>query len=375
MTRIRQRSHTPNPSQQRHPYSIRPVHWADLPVIRQLRGETARLDMPEGIISDLRPMRTALKGIIPRLGNVWTYLLVKDGDVQAFAQARPRRDSHTWDVVYLAYGRKDRIGSAEARDVMWSALLDAITRTAGRRRATRLFARVPDNADAMIALRDAGYITYGRENLHVAPYHKVDRNTGEEPVLRRQQGGETWAIHQLYTLTTPKAMQFAEARTSAYWDLPRRDSSRSGYWIGEAHEVTAYARTLSGAHSHLIDVLFRPESREQLPAFIQQVLSALSAGEGDLVYVRALAHQEELSGILDMLGFSPLIRQSLLVKYTTISVREAVPAFAPIPGLRRVAAGRVPSLSASMVAPIRLWRRITRLCWPSHNGDLPFSPR
>jgi hypothetical protein len=375
MTRTRQRSHTPIPPQQRHPYSIRPVHWADLPAIRRLRGETARLDMPEGIISDLRPMRTALKGIIPWLGNVWTYVLVKEGEVRAFAQARPRRDSHTWDIVYLAYGRKDRIGSSESRDAMWSALLDAITRTAGRRQATRLFARVPDNADAMIALRDAGYIAYGRESLYVAPYHKTARNVGEQPALRRQQGGETWAIHQLYTLTTPKAMQFAEARTSIYWDLPRRDSSRCGYWIGEAHEVTAYARTLSGAHSHLIDVLFRPEAREELPGFVQRVLAALPAGEGDLVYVRALAHQEELGGMLDALGFSPLIRQSLFVKYTTISVREAVPAFAPVPNLRRVAAGRVPSLSAHIAAPIRLWHRITRPFWPSHDGDLPFSPR
>jgi hypothetical protein len=139
--------------------------------------------------------------------------------------------------------------------------------------------------------------------------------------------------------------------------------------------VTAYARTLSGAHSHLIDVLFRPEAREELPAFIQHVLAALPAGEGDIVYVRTLAHQEELGGILDALGFSPLIRQSLLVKYTTISVREAVPAFAPVPSLRRVAAGRVPSLSAQRAISIRLWHRIARPFWPSRDGDLPFSPR
>lgn len=375
MTSTRQRSHPPIPPQQRHPYSIRPVHWADLPAMRHLRGETARLDMPEGIIRGLRPVRTALRGIIPRLGNVWTYVLIKEGEPHAFAQAQPRRDSHTWDVVYLAYGRKDRIGSAEARDAMWSALLDAITRTAGRRRATRLFARVPDNADAMIALRDAGYITYGREMLYVMPYHKTVRNGGEEPALRRQQGGETWAIHQLYTLTTPKAMQFAEARTSSYWDLPRRSAPRAAYWIGEAHEVTAYARTLSGEHTHLIDVLFRPETRERLPAFIESVLAALQAGEGDLVYVRTLGHQAELGGILESLGFSVLIRQSLLVKYTTISVREAAPAFAPVPVLRKVVAGRVPSLSALFAAPIRLWHRIIRSSWPSHDGDLPLRPR
>ncbi len=316
--------------------------------------------MPEGIVAGLRPMRTALRGIIPSLGNVWTVVLVQEGEIRAFAQACPRRDSHTWDVVYLAFGRKDRIGSAETRNVMWSALLDAVTRTAGRRRATRLFARVPDNADAMIALRDAGYMAYGREMLYVAPYHKDVQLAVEQPTLRRQQGGETWAIHQLYTLTTPKALQFAEARTSSYWDLPRSGATQAGYWIGEAHEVIAYARTLSGEHSHVIDVLFHPEALDQVPGFVQRVLAALPASEGDLVYVRTLGHQEELGSILGELGFSVLMRQSLLVKYTTISVREAVPAFSPIPGLRKVVAGRVPSLSARCIPPIRLWHRIIR---------------
>jgi transposase len=371
MTSSRQRKDTPIPPPQRSPYSIRPVHWTDLPALRGLRGETARLDMPEGIISGLRPIRTAARGIIPSLGNVWTFVLARESEIQAFAQARPRRDSHVWDVIYLAYGRKDRIGSAEVRDAMWAALLDTVTRTAGRRRATRLFARAPENADAMIALRDAGYIAYGREMLYVAPYHKAAQQAGGQPALHRQQGGETWAIHQLYTLTTPKAMQFAEARTSIFWDVPRKSSDRAAYWIGEAHEVTAYARTLSGEHAYLIDVLFRPEAREEIPGFVRSVLATLSASEGDLVYVRTLAHQEDLGGMLEALGFSLLIRQSLLVKYTTISVREAAPAFAPIPVLRKAVAGRVPSLSARSIAPIRLWRRIIRPPWPSHHGDLP----
>ncbi|MCA1725120.1 MAG: hypothetical protein LC748_12900 [Thermomicrobia bacterium] len=360
MTSTRQRKDTLISPPQRSPYSIRPVRWTDIPAIRRLRGETARLDMPEGIISGLRPIRTAARGIIPSLGNGWTFVLLNEGSIHAFAQARPRRDSHTWDVIYLAYGRKDRIGSAEARDAMWAALLDAATRTAGRKRATRLFARVPDSADALIALRDAGYITYGREMLYVAPYHKTVRQVSAQQPLHRQQGGETWAIHQLYTLTTPKAMQFAEARTSTYWDLPRKGSDRAAYWIGEGHEVTAYARTLSGEHAYLVDVLFRPEAREQVPEFMQSVLGMLSASEGDLIYVRALGHQEDLGGMLETLGFSLLIRQSLLVKYTTISVREAAPVFVPVPSLRKVVAGRVPSLSARRSEPIRLWRRIIR---------------
>ena len=177
MTSIRQRKDTRITSRR----NVTPIQFARFtgricPRCGSLRGETARLDMPEGIIAGLRPTcdRAAWNDSVG-LAMLWTLVVLaaRTAMFTRFAQARPRRDSHTWDVVYLAYGRKDRIGSAEARDAMWSALLDAMTRTAGRRRATRLFARVPDNADAMIALRDAGYITYGREMLYVAPYHKT----------------------------------------------------------------------------------------------------------------------------------------------------------------------------------------------------------
>lgn len=370
MTSSRQRTDTVTTPQPRSPYSIRPFHWTDIPALRRLRSETARLDMPEGIVGGLRPVRSTVLGVLPWYGGITTLVLLQENIPRAFVQGRPRRDGLTWDVLYLAYGRKDRIGSGAARDAMWAALLDALTRQAGRRRATRLFARVPDNADAMIALRDAGYMTYGRETLYVGPYHKEPRAAEEQPVLRRQQRGDTWAIHQLYTLTTPKAMQFAEARTSSYWDLPRRGMAYAGYWVGDAHEAIAYARTFSGDHTHVIDVMFRPERCDDVAAFVLAVLAALPAGEGDLVYIRAFGHQEDLGGALIALGFSPLVRQSLLVKYTTISVREAAPAFVPVPALRRrLAAGRVPSLTARSIAPLRLWRRMHRL-WPGPDGEL-----
>lgn len=373
MTSLRQRRiEIVTSSHPRSVYSLRPARWGDLLALRQLRGETARLDVPEGIITGQRPTYTAMESTIPGLSRAWTYVATVDGEIRAAVQARPRRtNSNSWDVLYLAYGRKDRVGSSEARDQFWAALLDAVTRTAGRRRATRLFARVPDNADAMIALRNAGYIAYGRETLYVAPYHKTARDAEDALPLKRQQSGDTWAIHRLYTLTTPKAMQFAEARTSSYWDLPTRGGKQAAYWIGETHEITAYARTLSGEHTHLIDVLFRPEEGASVVPFVRGVLAALPAGEGDLVYCRALGFQEDLGGMLETLGFSQLTRQSLLVKYTTISVREAVPAFASIPARTRAVARRVPSLSAVLAFSVRWWRRIVRPPWLTHHGDMP----
>jgi len=362
---------TTPPQHKRGIASLRPAYWADLPSLRRLRGETARLDMPEGVVMGMRPVTTALSGMVPWRGLAWTFVYTVDGLPRAFVQARPRRGSHTWDVLYLAYGRKDRIGSSEARDEMWSALLDAVTRTAGRRQATRLFARVPDNADAMIALRASGYMAYGREMLYVTSFHKTkpDADHSDAP-LRRQSGGDTWAIHQLYTLTTPKAQQFAEARTSSYWDLPGRGSAQAAYWIGEPHEITAYARTLSGEHTHLVDVLFRPEGHGLLGSFVRRILAALPAGEGDLVYCRVLGFQEELAGTLESLGFSLLMRQSLLVKYTTISAREMMPAPVMLPARTRVSARRrVPSLGTVITFPARLWHRVTRPPWPSHTGD------
>ncbi len=327
MTSRERRGELTNGSQpQRNLSSIRPAYWADLFALRRLRGETARLDMPEGVVAGLRPTVTALYGMIPWLGQVRTFVYTVDGHPRALVQANPSRTAHTWDVRYLAYGRKDRIGSAEARDHMWAALLDAVTRVAGKRRATRLFARVPESADALLALRAAGYMPYGGEMLFVAPYHrtKPEADITEMP-LHRQQASDTWAIHQLYTLTTPKAQQFAEARTSGYWDLPPRGATQAAYWVGEPHEIHAYARLLSGEHSHLVEVLYRPDAGVPLGPFVRRVIAALPAGEGDLIYCRVLGFQEDLGGALESLGFSLLTRQTLLVKYTVVPVRDLAP--------------------------------------------------
>jgi len=102
------------------------------------------------------------------------------------------------------------------------------------------------------------------------------------------------------------------------------------------------------------------------------VLAALPAGEGDLVYCRVLGFQEDLAGTMEFLGFSLLTRQSLLVKYTTISVREAVPAYVTMLPVRSrmPVRRRVPSLGAVSAVLIRLWHWITRPFGLSHDGDL-----
>ena len=365
MTSRERRGELTNGSQpQRSLSSIRPAYWADLLLLRRLRGETARLDMPEGVIAGMRPTLTALSGMVPWLGQVRTFVYTVDGQPRALVQASPSRTAHTWDVRYLAYGRKDRIGSAEARNHMWGALLDAVARVAGKRRATRLFARVPESADALLALRMAGYMPYGNEMLFVAPYHRTQPNADSADLpLHRQQASDTWAIHQLYTLTTPKSQQFAEARTSGYWDLPPRGAAQTAYWVGEAHEIHAYARLLSGEHSHLVEVLYRPDAGVPLDLFVQRAIAALPAGEGDLIYCRVLGFQEDLGGTLESLGFSLLTRQTLLVKYTTVSVREAAAAPVFLPARLRVAR-RVPSLSAVSAYMVRRWHRMTsRPAW------------
>lgn len=367
MTSRERRGELTNGSQpQRSISSIRPANWADLIALRRLRGETARLDMPEGVIAGMRPTITALYGMIPWLGQARTFVCTVDGQLRACVQASPSPTAHTWSVRYLAYGRKDRIGSAEARDQMWAALLDAVARAAGKRQATRLFARVPESADALLALRAAGYIPYGAEMLFVAPYHRAKPEPGNADLpLHRQQASDTWAIHQLYTLTTPKAQQFAEARTSGHWDLPTRGAAQAAYWVGETHEVHAYARLLSGEHSHLVEVLYRPDAGVPLDLFVRRVIAALPAGEGDLIYCRVLGFQEDLGGALESLGFSLLTRQTTLVKYTTVSVRETVAAPVFLPArLRAATARRAPSLSAVSAYVVRRWHRMTsRPAW------------
>ena len=242
----------------------------------------------------------------------------------------------------------------ERRADLWTALLDYTTVAAGRRGVERLYAKVSGAGEVAEAFHGAGYTRYGEETiylLHGVPRSDLPSADGvEELGLRQQQPGDTWALHQLYTLTAPKTVQYAEAHTSHRWELPRlgllpgRAGPREwGFVVERGHELAIYCRVGRQGNRARLEVVFEPEARELLEPTLGAVLHWLDPGPGDRVYCAVREFQAELGSALLAHGFTATEVQDALVRYTVVSMRSPALALAGRPAREPRLVGGVPA--------------------------------
>lgn len=350
-----------NGASERLPVVIRAMGGRDLPGMVRLRGGV-RLDLPETQLTGYTPLIGLVQGRWNPLRSyrVRTYVAVVNAELTAFIQARERspQQRHKWDVVFLGTGKATAVASGERRSELWTALLDYTTTAASRRGVQRLFARLPVGSEAAAAFRDAGYVRYGEETIYLLHGHRAvhgrrglveDRDEeippdgpGDDFAIRPQAHADTWAVHQLYTLTAPKASQYAEALTSHRWELPGRAALRrhglpreTGFVVERGHEIAIYCRVGRRGNRARLEFVFDPAARDWLAPAIEAVLHWLAPGPGDRVYCAVREFQEELGSALLDHGFTVAGVQEALVRYTTVSARSLAVGLS-----RRAARGR-----------------------------------
>lgn len=331
---------------ERLPVVIRALRLRDVPGLLRMRHGGVRLDLSETSLGAYTP----LKGLAQsrwapvRRRRVRTYAAFAGGALAAFVQARDRPGQHKWDIMHL--------GAAPAghRVELWTALLDYATAAAGRRGVQRLYAKLPSGAEAAAAFDAAGYGRYGRETIYLLPGRPHRGHAAAVPTApavspRPQARGDTWALHQLYHWTAPKATQYAEAYTSHHWELPKhgfwpaRGGAREwGFIVERGHEIAIYCRIARQGRRSRLEFIFDPHGRELLGPTVEAMLRWLSAGPGERVYCAVREFQEELGGELEARGFEAAGMQDLLVRYTTARAARRSPAPASVPALERVRA-------------------------------------
>jgi len=327
-----------NGSGERVPVVIRPLGGRDLAGLLRRRVGGVRLDLPDTQISGYSPLVGLVQGRWNPLRGyrVRTYVACVARDLVAFVQARERssQQRHKWDIVYLGTARGATTATADRRVDLWTALLDYTTVAAGRRGVQRLYAKLPGGGEVAGAFRAAGYVRYGEETIYLLHGHREDRARrdappgGEEFVPRPQAPADTWALHQLYTLTAPKATQYAEAHTSHRWELPGRALLRgrglpreSGLVVEREHEIAIYCRIGQHGGRTRLEFIFDPTARDWLGPALDAILHRLAPGQGERVYCVVREYQEELGTALLDRGFALAGVQDTFVRYTTVSVR------------------------------------------------------
>lgn len=318
------------------PVVIRAMGARDLPGLLRMRGGGMRLALPESQVGGFTPLRGVLQGRWNPLreDRVRTYVACANREPAAFVQTRERgaQQRHKWDILYVGASRGEAGATPERRVELWTALLDYTTAAAGRRGVQRLYAKAPERSEVAEAFRAAGYARYGEETLYLLYGGQATGERAETEIAPRPQlPDDTWALHQLYTLTAPKAVQFAEALTSHRWELPGqrllalgsrpRESGLIVDHAGHDHEIAIYCRVGQLGRRGWLEFLFEPSARDQLEPTIAAILRELAPGPDERIYCVVREFQQELGGALEANGFEMIGVQDLLVRYTTVTAR------------------------------------------------------
>jgi hypothetical protein len=196
------------------------------------------------------------------------------------------------------------------------------------------------------ALIRSGWNAYATETVFQAVEARSTGRTRLRP--RVQEPADTWAIHQLYSAVTPRAVQAAEAFTSRRWEAPAARVRKEPAEVGLVFEldgvIVAHARALRGDRSRAVELMVHPDYRMITGDAIDGTLFALGSKGARRTWWTVRGYQSELTGPLQERSFSAAFEQELLVRYTTAMVRRAVTESSHFTlDVRERVPGRVPS--------------------------------
>lgn len=307
------------------PLTVRQAGLRDVPRLFRV-PVVLRLNQPEINLWPYRPPVEAVRSVVP-LRRPRSRILVAcaGGRLVAFAQWQPRLPDRRWQLI--AMGSATGVYDAEP---VWEELIRQSIAAAGLRGVKRLYARVPVGSPAAEPLRRLGFAAYASETIFLA---RRLRSVPAALPMRRQELADTWAIHQLYSASVPKQVQYAEAWTSHHWETragPGRGATITGWIVEEGHQVLAYARVLSRGGTHSLELLYAPDHAALIPDLLDGVIAQIRAQSGaNRVFCTLRGYQVEAVDALCERGFDPVLEQDLSVKYTTVTARtvpaEAVP--------------------------------------------------
>ncbi len=307
------------------PLTVRQAGLRDVPRLARV-PVVLRLNQPDINLWPYRPPIEAMRSVVPlRRPRTRFMVACAGGRLVAFAHWQPVLPDRRWQL--LAMGSATGVYDAEP---VWEELLRQSITAAGLRGVKRLYARVPVGSPAGEPLRKLGFAAFASETVFLA------RRLRSNPValpMRRQELADTWAIHQLYSASVPKQVQYAEAWTSHRWETKSgagRGVATVGWLVEEGHQLLAYARVSSRGGTHTLELIYAPEHVALIPDVLDGVIARVRAQEPvNRVFCTLRGYQVEAVDALCERGFDPVLEQDLLVKYTTVTSRtvpsEAVP--------------------------------------------------
>ncbi len=339
---------------------IRPVLYVDLPGILFALDRRARaMGHPVATFVSAPDYEETHSGLANLLNTMLpvrpasrTWICEERWRLLGLAQARPRPNTGSWDLVYLASMASAEPQSAE----VLLSLLEYALNTAIMSGMQRVFARINDDPDVLALFQRVGYQCYARELLYlratpVLPADAPARGPGVgEPKLRRWHAHDSWALARLADAGTPRRVQVAENLSSdevahqlvprmRQWYLPGVEPRDESYVIDLGSRLAAWVRIRQGwaGVPHQLWIKTHPDEAGQAPRLLRFALDRLCA-RGVFSGNRhrkmpVICHVRDYDGAtIDALrayGFEHADTKSILVRHLTLRAfnERLVPGF------------------------------------------------
>jgi len=315
---------------------IKPFDVRHLLLVSKLQNQGTLLDLEEALTQTYRPCLAALVGCLPLQGTgILTYVCDETEESQrmaGFAQVRMRKEDGEADVVYLT----PSLSAAEEARAIWYRLLEYLCFEAGEQGIHRIFARLPEDGPEVEAFQQVGFSVYTQEDvfhlMQVPSLRHPERGT-----LRPQRPADRGGLQGLYAAIAPRPVQRAEHFTARKWEATPgpwlRQVRREGYVLEDKREIMGGLRIRQGQTGHWLEMLLHPQAHERADELVEQSLSLLAEYPPRPIYCCLRRYQGGLRAPLEAQGFQLLASQCVMVKYTTVRVKE--PALKLVPTLEK----------------------------------------
>lgn len=307
---------------------ITPFGLHHIPLIRSLSGASSVLDFRSALLEPETPLRAALRGYFLRSrSGVFTFVLRAPDlgkNLHGFAQARALRPEAAWSILRMA----PALDSSKDAATIWYRLLLHLCIAAGERRVQRLLARVSEGGVAEEVFRQAGFSVYCRERVY-----RCDSAVGAGRLSSHicpLCADDLASLQRLCQETTPRPVLLSEGvRSIGDQSRPPQMLDSDTEWyegfyrLDHPGSMSAAVRILAGANASWLRLLIPPDPDAFVAEMLDHALARLSACPPRPVYCTVRDYQGGVQAPLEERDFTLTETHSLLVKHTTVRVREA----------------------------------------------------
>lgn len=329
---------------------IRPVLYVDLPgILYALDRRMRQAGRPFATFLCAPRYEETRSGLGAMLGNMLpvratarTWICEEHWRLLGVAQARPRNDRTSWDLVYLASMTQREHDTV---DVL-RALLEYAVNAAMMHGMQRVFAYITEDDHALDVFHRVGFQRYAQDQLYQRESPLVDEHAAPvrglgipELKLRRWHHEDVWGLAQLYNATTPRRVQIAEHLGSDElaqqllprergWHIPGIEPRDESYVVDLGSRLAAWVRVRQGwaGLPHQLWLKVHPDHTEMAAEVIRFVLrrlcqKGLLPGSQPNKQTVICQIRDYEGGAIDALrqeGFAHTDTKSILVRHLTL---------------------------------------------------------